>query len=92
MDEVERLTHFCPHRILIFALLVPLVGILCVHYSVGGKIEGLAIGIVNEEVTFRECSNESLKAFDVSIDSCDVRKISCRFMSEINDSVAIKVG
>jgi hypothetical protein len=71
---------------------VPLVGILCLHYSVGGRIEGLTIGIVNEEVTFRECSNQSLKTFDVSIDSCDVRKISCRFMSEINDSVAVKVG
>lgn len=67
-------------------------GILCLHASVGGKIEGLTIGIFNEEITFRECSNQTLKTFDVSIDSCDVRKISCRFMSEINDRVAIKVS
>jgi hypothetical protein len=52
-------------RILIFALLVPLVGIICLNYSIGGKIEGLAIGIVNEEASLETCLNSSLKTFEI---------------------------
>lgn len=58
----------------------------------GGFPEGLKLGIVNDEVEFiSECSNQSLKTFHIQDYDCYLNKISCRYINEINDSVAIKV-
>lgn len=50
------------------------------------------IGIVNQEVmNFQECANTSLVTATALDDSCDLFKISCRFIDELGDELAKKV-
>lgn len=79
-------------RTLVFALLFPFMTIFCLQNTVGGNPLGLVLGIVNGEVYSEAvCANSSLKTFEVKENECVLNKISCRFIKEINDSVAIKV-
>ena len=53
----------------------------------------MKIGIVNEEVmNFQECQNSSLMTAVATEDSCDLFKISCRFIEELGDELAKKVS
>lgn len=75
-----------------FALVLPFIGIICLHNTMGGNPKGLVLGIVDEEITnLQECSNKSLKTFELEDYECRLNKISCRFINEINDKIAIKV-
>lgn len=75
-----------------FALVLPLFGIICLHNTVGGNPKGLRLGIVNEEVaSYKECTNKSLKTFELENYECHLNKISCRFIKDIDDEFAIKV-
>lgn len=76
-----------------FALVLPFIGIICLHNTIGGNPKGLVLGIVDGEVSsLSECANRSLKTFELDGFECRLKKISCRFIHEINDSIAIKVG
>lgn len=80
-------------RIVLFALLIPLVGIIGLHYSIGGDPKGLTLGIVDEEIrSYKDCMNMSLQTFVKDNHDCHLHKISCRFIKEIDDDVAVKVG
>lgn len=57
----------------------------------GGNPKGLLLGIVNGEAAPLDCSNQSLKTFNLDEYECRLNKISCRFVNEIHDSFAIKV-
>lgn len=75
-----------------FALVLPFVGIVCLHNTIGGNPKGLMLGIVDEEITsLKECSNKSLKTFELEDYECYLNKVSCRFIDEINDSIAVTV-
>lgn len=68
------------------ALLLPIVGILCIHNTSGTKLTGLKVGIINEEVNSpSECFNKSLETFSFEDDQCFVNKISCNFIRDMND-------
>lgn len=76
---------------MVFLLFFPIFQLVCFYVAVGGNPIGLKIAIVDDEVSsFRDCSNSSLITTFVHDGSCDLHKISCRFINQINDSVAIK--
>lgn len=70
---------------------VPLLQVLFFYLAIGGYPIGLKLGVVNEEASFSDCHNSSLITTFVHDGTCDYNKVSCRFLNEINDSVAIKV-
>lgn len=52
---------------------------------------GLNIAIVDDEISsYKDCANSSLITTYVHDYTCDLHKVSCRFINQINDSVAVK--
>lgn len=63
------------------------------NHAIGGNVTGMVLGIVNEEVAnIDECLDSSLVTAKYHDFECTFSKISCRFISEIDDSVAVKVS
>lgn len=74
-----------------FLTCFPIFQLVCFYVAIGGNPIGLKIGIVDSEVSsYRECYNKSLITTFAHDDTCDLHKISCRFINHINDSVAEK--
>lgn len=74
-----------------FLIFFPIFQLVCFYVAVGGNPIGLKIAIVNDEVpNYQDCSNSSLITTFVHDSTCDLHKLSCRFLNHINDSVAIK--
>lgn len=67
--------------------------VVCFYAALGGDPKGLKLGIVSDELnSYEDCFNDSLiTAFAHDIE-CDLHKISCRFITELHDDVAIKVS
>lgn len=79
--------------ILIVSSLIPVIGCICLHYAIGGKIKDLTLGIVNEEVMSREvCLNSSLRTFEITNSWCSINKVSCRFIEAIEADNVKKVS
>ena len=74
-------------------VIVPILQVVFFYLAIGGNPIGLKLGVVNDEVTnYEDCYNSStFTAYIGDDDTCDVRKLSCRFINELNDSIAIKV-
>jgi ABC-type Na+ efflux pump permease subunit len=70
--------------------IVPLLQVVFFYLAIGGYPIGLKLGVVNNEISYAECNNSSLITAFVENDECNLHKISCRFLNEINDSIAIK--
>lgn len=69
-----------------------MIQIIFFYLAIGGNPIGLKLGIVDDEISsFQECTNSSLITTFVHDDTCDLHKISCRFLNELHDDVAIKV-
>lgn len=78
---------------LFFNFFFPLIQLTFFYLTVGGDPKGLVLGIVSDElISFSECTNTSLLTAVASEFTCDLQKISCRFIEELDDSIAIKVG
>jgi len=76
---------------MVFLLFFPIFQLVCFYVAVGGNPIGLNIAIVDDEVTsYKDCTNSSLITTYVHDSTCDLHKVSCRFINQINDSVAIK--
>jgi ABC-2 family transporter protein len=76
---------------MVFLLFFPIFQLVCFYVAVGGNPIGLKIAIVDDEVnSYKDCANTSLITTILHDDTCDLHKISCRFINQINDSVAIK--
>lgn len=74
-----------------FLLLTPFLCLISFYLTIGSDPIGLKIGIVNEEVqNASECADPLLKMTTIVDYTCQVNKISCRFINGLNDSVAIK--
>lgn len=66
--------------------LLPIVVIVLFYFSVGGNPIGLKLGVVNKEVqSYQDCFNFSRD------DAPGERKFSCRFLNEIDETLAMKV-
>lgn len=73
-------------------VIVPILQVVFFYLAIGGNPIGLKLGVVNDEVmNYEECFNSSLITAFVNDGTCDVHKLSCRFLNELNDSIAIKV-
>lgn len=71
--------------------IVPILQICFFYLAIGGNPIGLKMGVVDDEiVNYDDCFNSSLITAFIHDDTCDLHKISCRFLHELNDSVAIK--
>lgn len=80
-------------RSLIVAVVMPLCFMICFFYGIGANPKGITLGIVSDEIVSHEvCSNLSLVTFKLDDYECSLNKISCRFINEINENFAIKVG
>lgn len=76
----------------VITTMVPLIGCICLHFGVGGRIHGLTLGIVNNEIaSYEQCFNKSLVSSQVRDLDCLVQRASCRFIQEISDDIAFKV-
>ncbi len=76
---------------MVFLTCFPIFQLVCFYVAVGSNPIGLKLAIVNDEVkNIAECMNKSLITTRISEDTCDLYKVSCRFINQINDSVAIK--
>lgn len=53
---------------------------------------GMVLGIVNNEVELDQCFNSSLITVKREDFNCILSKVSCRFIQQINSSVAVKVN
>lgn len=83
--------NFNTFSVLFIATLIPLIGCICLHFGVGGRIRGLALGIVNNEAEDYECFNKSLITTMIHGYSCKLNKVSCRFINELSDDFIGKV-
>lgn len=76
---------------MVFLLFFPIFQLVCFYVAVGGNPIGLKLAIVDDEISsFKDCANSSLITTYVHDYTCDLHKVSCRFINQINDSVAIK--
>lgn len=71
-------------------IMTPLIVIFSYHFSLGGKIENLVLGIVNNEIS-GQCSNVS-STVDVKGFTCLPENISCRFIDDIENEMVKMVS
>lgn len=66
---------------ILVAVFIPIIGCLGLHYGAGGKINGLAIGFVNNEIkSIDECYNKTLTTTEFDARHCTLHKASCEFV------------
>jgi ABC-2 family transporter protein len=76
--------------VLIFSLTV--VNLVLFSWSVGGDPKGLKIGIVNHEIeNYADCFDDSYSTVIYREEeyTCDLQKISCRFLKKLTNDFAI---
>ncbi|KAL7040383.1 hypothetical protein ACKWTF_000370 [Chironomus riparius] len=73
-----------------FMSIVPILQIVFFYMAIGGNPIGLKFGVVDDEVNYNDCFNTSLITTIAHEDTCDLHKVSCRFIQEFQDNVAIK--
>lgn len=71
-------------------IIVPILQIVFFYLAIGGNPIGLKMGVVDDEINYIDCFNSSLITAFPHDETCDLQKISCRFLQEFDDSVAIK--
>jgi hypothetical protein len=77
---------------MVFLLFFPIFQLVCFYVAVGGNPIGLKVAIVDDEVnSFKDCSNSSLITTYVHDYTCDLHKVSCRFINQISDETANKI-
>lgn len=70
-------------------MLIPVIGCLSLQYGIGGKINGLKLGVVNNEVAnINDCFNRSLITITTHDFDCMLNKASCRFINDFDTSDA----
>lgn len=76
---------------MVFLTCFPIFQLVCFYVAVGSNPIGLKLAVVNDEVkNIADCMNSSLITTSINNDTCDLNKVSCRFINQLNDSVAIK--
>ncbi len=69
---------------LLLLFLFPVLQCTCFYLAIGDNPKNLKIGIVNDEVDhYEDCFNKSLITTTVHDDTCDLNKVSCRYLSRI---------
>jgi hypothetical protein len=78
---------------MIFTFLYPLFQIICFYVAIGENPKDLKLGIVSDELSSSSvCYNSSLVTVMPQENyDCDLYKISCRFLQQLNGTIAEKV-
>lgn len=77
---------------IIFCFLFPILQLSCFYSAIGGNPKDLEIGVVNREVNnYMDCYNDSLITTFAHDYTCDLHKVSCRYLSAFGDDVAKKI-
>jgi hypothetical protein len=64
-----------------------------IYFALGNKLNGLVLGVVNDEVpSYSECHNTSLRFVEAREFDCILQKVSCRFIESFDQSIAELVG
>jgi ABC-2 family transporter protein len=71
-------------------IIVPILQIVFFYLAIGGNPIGLKMGVVDDEIAYEDCFNSSLITAVANEDTCNLNKISCRFLQEFDDEIAIK--
>lgn len=80
----------CSGLLLLF--LFPVLQCTCFYLAIGDNPKNLKIGIVNDEVNhYEDCFNTSLITTYVHDDTCDLNKVSCRYLSRIPQDLTRQV-
>lgn len=70
----------------------PIIQLIFLYWGVGGNPNGLRLGIIDREIkAFDDCMNSSLTSVLRHNDTCDLRQVSCLFLEQLTDEIAIKV-
>lgn len=73
-------------------LIIPIVLLSFFYLAIGGNVKGTILGIVNDEITnSEECFNSTLISSSTADHVCDLKRISCRFLQHLNESIATQV-
>lgn len=77
----------------LFMFLFPLLQCSCFYLAIGDNPKNLKIGIVNDEVDdYRQvCFNKSLVTTNVHDYTCDLTKVSCRYLNKIPPEIAEQI-
>lgn len=89
-------SHFFLHVSgVVFMFLFPILQCTCFYLAIGDNPKSLKLGIVNEEVSnLQECYNSSMVMPYINSDdsrSCNLTKVSCRYLKDIPPEYAIQV-
>lgn len=73
--------------------LFPLLQCTCFYLAIGDNPKNLKLGIVNDEMDdYRQCYNQSLITTYAHDYTCDLNKLSCRYLSKIPPEIAEQVS
>lgn len=76
---------------IIFMLMFPLIQLSCFYMAIGKTPTNMRIGVVSSEISkWDTCFDPSLITVSVHNDSCNFNRISCRFVTSLEDSDYIK--
>jgi hypothetical protein len=90
-SNFDILTYFS-FRFVAIVCILPIISCFAMHLKIGRTMEGLTLGIVNNEISsIEDCSVISLPPPDTSELFCFIDKISCRFVNEIDENLLKKV-
>lgn len=77
---------------IIFMLLFPLIQLTCFYLAIGKTPTNLKLGIVSGEVNdYATCFDQNLRTVFNHNDTCEFKKISCRYITELGDDIAERV-
>jgi hypothetical protein len=88
---VEFKTLKILYRYIFLMLGSPLFVCLVLFIGIGGNINDMILGVVNEEASsIDECRNASLNNYDVQLfqSDCTFQRVSCLFLAELDENVA----
>ncbi|XP_034097636.2 ABC transporter G family member 23 [Drosophila nasuta] len=76
---------------IIFMLLFPIIQLTCFYLAIGKTPRNLGLGVYSGEVdSYAECFDDNLRTLYQANDTCHFNKLSCRYIRELGDDIAIR--
>lgn len=72
-------------------LLFPIIQLSCFYLAIGKTPKNLELGVFSGEVeNYSECFDDNLRMINNINDTCQFHKLSCRYIRELGDDIAIR--
>ncbi|CAO1421594.1 unnamed protein product [Diamesa tonsa] len=76
----------------LFLIFLPMISTIIFHNCIRDTFVGLKLGVVSDELSdYGDCFDDSLQTVFWKNESCELTKISCRYIALINSSFATKI-